>query len=270
MNIAFIGCGNMARAIAIQLRAQANLTKTKLNIFTYTPSKTRALELARDIDGKFVESFSDFSKVEVNYWVLGFKPQQLDQFFDENGKYLVGGNIVSMLAAVEAQRLESLFSTGNIIRIMPNTPIKIGEGTTLFFDSKNCDELFSKDVRVHFKSSGIVECKTERELDILTTFSGCGPAYLFLFADTMLRKMTELGFDKSTSRSLLNSLFVGASKLMQDSELDLNELLDQVTSKGGVTIEAVNSYRDSNIYNSTSDAIDAAIKRTDEINQVKG
>lgn len=173
-----------------------------------------------------------------------------------------------MLAGTSVSRLSSLFGSENIIRIMPNTPIKVGKGTTLVYDHPKCKKDFKDHLRQHFKSSGIIECKSERDLDILTTFSGCGPAYIFLFADTLMKKMSELGYEDSISRQLINTLFEGASSLMSSSEEKLTTLLDQVTSKGGVTIEAINTYRDSDIYDSTSSAIEAAIKKSDELNQV--
>jgi pyrroline-5-carboxylate reductase len=268
MNIAFIGCGNMASSIAIELKSYSSSLGDTLSFFTYTPSKTRALKLADKIGGVFIENFSDFAAYEIDYWILGFKPQQLASFLETDGKLLKGKNIVSMLAAVDINKLEEAFSSQNIIRIMPNTPIKIGLGTTLLYKSNQCNSSFEQNVVDHFSSAGIINCASEKDLDVLTTFSGCGPAYLFLFADTMLQKMLELGFEKETSRKLLNSLFVGSSKLMQNSNLDLSILLDQVTSKGGVTIEAVKSYRASDLYGLTSKAIDAAIKRTDEMNRL--
>ena len=100
----------------------------------------------------------------------------------------------------------------------------------------------------------------------MTTVSGSGPAYVFLFAETMANKLTDWGVDVNEAKRIAIELFIGSSELMKNQQdLSLSELIAKVTSKGGVTIEAVNSFKESEINSITSKALDAAYKRSIEI-----
>lgn len=260
MNIAVLGCGNMASAVVKNMHVKF----PDINFFTYTPSYTKAKVLADETSSRAVKSLDDFPNID--YWLIGCKPQQVKALAkDLNGK-LKGQKIVSMLAATKIDKLRELFDTDNIVRIMPNTPVKLGLGITLIYSENNCDKEFTSIVFNHNKSgSSVFEMKSEDELDELTVFSGSGPAYIFYLAQTLEQKLQSLNINKELSRKMINDLFVGSSAVIQNSSEDISVLIDQVTSKAGVTIEAVNTYKDSNLSKTTSNAIDAALKRTREI-----
>jgi pyrroline-5-carboxylate reductase len=74
-----------------------------------------------------------------------------------------------------------------------------------------------------------------------------------------------MGVEPQLSRDMINNLFIGSSELLNFETLDIPVLVDQVTSKRGVTIEAVNVYKDAKLDQITSRAIDAALLRTEQI-----
>ena len=261
MNIAVVGCGNMSSIVVRNLAKNNN----NLKFYLYTPSNIRARELGLHIDGIVIKSFEDFKSIEIDYWIIGHKPQQLSAFSSLFLATFKQQNIVSMLAATSIDKLEDGFKSHNVIRIMPNTPVSTKNGTTLFFAKKKCDGQFYSNVLSHFSNAGVIECKSEAELDDLTLFSGSGPAYVFLFASTLNEKMIDIGFDSATSKSILLDLFLGSSELMSKSDLSFSELVSQVSSKGGVTAEAISVFRDMGLFNITSLAIDKAAKRSREI-----
>lgn len=264
MKVAVIGCGNMATQVVIQMyQADKNI-----KFITYTPTKVKALSLAEKVRGVCVNSINDINIDQIDYWLIGCKPQQVKDLANEvNGK-LKNQIIISMLAATSISQLSEIFKTENILRIMPNTPIGLGQGITLINGSNNIvqskKEAFIKTLK---QGSYIIETKSEKELDELTVFSGSGPAYVFNFALSLEKKLENLGYNPTMSRELINNLFVGSSLLMKDSHLNLSDLVDQVTSKGGVTVEAINIYRSKNLEAISSLAIDKALNRSNEINQ---
>jgi len=262
MNIAVLGCGNMASAVVLNMHKKFK----NLNFFTYTPSFTKAHDLAIATNSKALKNLNEFK--HIDYWILGCKPQQVKELAKAlNGK-LKNQKIVSMLAATKIEKLESLFDTKDIIRIMPNTPVKLGLGITLFYSNEYISNDFKNTVLEHNQSGSNTYIMTsENELDQLTVFTGSGPAYVFYLAQTLEKKLLDMGIDSKLSRDMINNLFVGSSELLRSESLDIPKLVDQVTSKGGVTIEAVKVYKDSNLADITSNAIDAAIKRTNQIIQ---
>jgi pyrroline-5-carboxylate reductase len=260
MNIGVLGCGNMASAVVLNMHEKFK----EINFFTYTPSFTRAKVLADSTNSIALKDLSEFK--DIDYWIIGCKPQQLNNLAKAIGKRLKNQKIVSMLAATKESKLESLFETKEIIRIMPNTPVKLGLGITLFYASKNVSSSFKEQVINHNQSgSKVYVMKTEEELDKLTVITGSGPAYIFYLAQTLEEKLQSMGVDKENSRDMINNLFLGSSELMYSDKTDIPKLVDQVTSKGGVTIEAIQVYKEHNLMETTSKAIDAALIKTDQI-----
>lgn len=262
MNIAVLGCGNMASQLVIQMH-KAN---KNIQFFTYTPSKTKAKILADKVNGHLVNSLSEFNIDEIDYWLVGCKPQQVKDLAEDFHGQLENKIIVSMLAATNINKISTLFKTDNIIRIMPNTPIGLGQGITLVNVSKNLNQTKKENFINTLKDgSYIIETKSENEIDELTVFSGSGPAYIFNFAYSLEKKLVSMGYEEVMARELINKLFVGSSMLMKESSLSLTELITQVTSKGGVTIEAIKTYRLKDLDGISSLAIDNALLKTYEI-----
>lgn len=262
MKIAVIGCGNMATKVVELLHKNEN----SIQFITYTPSMTKAKKLAQLVNGKYIENLDEFKNIQIDYWLIGCKPQQVEDLAQSLGFRLKNESVVSMLAATPIAKLEDLFGTKKIIRIMPNTPIGLGEGIILVKCHESIDSFIKKNfINVLEPGNLLIETKTEDEFDELTVFSGSGPAYIFYFAQSLELKLLNMGFKKELARDLINKLFIGSSKLMENSSHSLVDLVNQVTSKGGVTIEAINEYKANNFNEISSKAIDKAIFRSKQI-----
>lgn len=264
MKVAVIGCGNMASKVVELLHTNDK----RIEFYTYTPSKTKAITLAKSIAGFQLSSLDDFDYNNIDFWLIGCKPQQVKQLSLEFNDRLKGRNIVSMLAATSVTKLEELFKSENILRIMPNTPIGLSQGITLtYLGLESLESNFKPLLQSLAIGNVLIPTQSEKQLDELTVFSGSGPAYVFYFAYTFEQKLVEMGYSQDIARKLINHLFVGSSMLMEKSSAPIGELIDQVTSEGGVTIEAIKEYKLSNLIEITSKAIDKALVRTDEITQ---
>lgn len=264
MNIAVIGCGNMAKSVVEQIYK----SNKSINFYTYTPSQTKALNLANIVNGKHIENLDDFDYDNIDIWLFGFKPQQINEVKLQFDGRLKNKKIVSMLAATSLDKIHRLFGSKSILRIMPNTPIGLGEGVTLYLS--NLKSLSEEFMSLLENGSVNIETDSEVQLDELTVFSGSGPAYVFYFALGLQQKMIKMGYSEKLSRKLINQLFLGSSKLIEHSPLSLDELVDQVTSKGGVTIEAINAYKNAQLNKISSDAIDRALEKSDRISKELG
>ncbi len=146
MKIGVLGCGNMATAVVLGIHNQ----NKNIEFHCYTPSYTRARDLAEKVNGKAHKELTSF--VDMDYWIVACKPQQVQNLANNlNGK-LKNTNIVSFLAGTTIDNLGKIFSSQNIIRIMPNTPVKIGEGITLLTSSSECSNQFESLVSEHLES----------------------------------------------------------------------------------------------------------------------
>ena len=111
----------------------------------------------------------------------------------------------------------------------------------------------------------VINTKSEAEFDELMLFSGSGPGYIFYIAECYYQKMIHLGHNQLTARKLINQLFLGSSKLMQQSDDDLSTLCRNVTSKGGVTQAALEYLDKACLPDTISGSIDNAISRSKQL-----
>lgn len=256
MRIGFFGCGNMGAALAHGFKK----FDPTVEQYFFTPTKTKAQELAGMVDGHFVEFVSDMPK-DLDWYVLAFKPQSLMDFgFDFNNN----SKILSVLAGTGIEKLSKKFNVENISRLMPNTPSGIGAGANLYyssFDSGSMTEML--------KGLGkLFIMKSEAELDAITAFSGSGPALIFEFARIFEKHLTAIAGNNPEAREIITQTFLGSAKLMENAineGISFETLREQVTSKKGVTFEALQILEKNGLDNIMGGAFVAAHKRTLEL-----
>ena len=261
MKIAVLGCGNMATPI-VEKMYESNID---LQFFTYTPSETRAIILANKVKGEAICELSNFPKVD--YCFIACKPQQFEALVRQMPESLKSVDTISIMAGIPVSRLTKELGHDRVIRVMPNTPIMLGAGISLIYGQVPNSDKFRIQIKNWFDLCGLtVDVKTEKEFDELTTISGSGPAYIFNFARGYFSKLQSLGIENDTARKIVNSMFSGASLLMENDTSSLINLMNNVTSKGGVTESALAVLnQDEALLKLISTSIDAAIKRSDEL-----
>jgi pyrroline-5-carboxylate reductase len=266
--IGVIGCGNMACAIVTGIHHHFPQEK----FLTYTPSFHRAHDLAEKVKGDAVKSLSELKDCE--YLLIGCKPQQfadLSASLKEAIPNLPEKYIISMMAAVSLKTVEKKLGTSLITRVMPNTPIRHGEGISLLLHSDEALEYVEKlkyVEKLFDACSDTYIMKDELQFDRVTTISGSGPAYIFYFAELLSLSLKNWGMTDQDATNLSIQLMNGSVKLMENREdLSLAQLVDQVTSKKGVTIEAVEVLKNQGLSQLLNKALEAACKRSKEMTQ---
>lgn len=258
MKVGIFGCGNMGQAIAL------GLFKANVELFLYTPGQTKAQELAEKTKGTHVKDLS-LMPLDLDWYVLAFKPQQLPDFhfsFKENSK------ILSVLAGTDIEKMSLQFPKTQIARLMPNTPSKIGSGANLFYASFDAHDLTTK-----LKALGsIYKLSSEDLLDRLTVFSGSGPALVFEFARLFAQGISEMAPEFKEANELVIDTFVGSALLMKEegkNEVSFETLREQVTSKKGVTYEALKVLNDKNLGKIMQQSFKSAYNRVLELKSSK-
>lgn len=259
LRIGFFGCGNMGRALALGMRAK--LADGEFTFFT--PSQTAAISLAQEVGGKVALTLLDMPK-DLDWYVLAFKPQSLLDFhFD----FMKEAKIISVLAGVNTSKLSSQLGIKKIVRVMPNTPSSLGAGANLFYPnewiSSSEEETFLK---LLDGSGKLFKMTSENDLDLTTAFSGSGPALLFELARIFEEELTQMTEGRVAAKEIIAQTFLGSAKLMQ-SHQSFEELRNQVTSKKGVTHEALEVLREQGLQSLFQKAFMAAYKRTLELSK---
>lgn len=261
--IGVIGCGNMASAIVKGIHQKFPNEKFK----TFTPTFTRAEILAKDVGGEAVKQLKEL--IDCPVIIIGCKPQQFDELVAnlKNAGQFQNTYFISIMAAIPLNVLKRKLASPYITRVMPNMPSLYGEGVTLMLHSDEvkddyrslCEKYFSVCSHVH-------QIRNEELFDKVTTVTGSGPAYLFQFAKTFTDQLEEWGCNAEEARKMVTQLFLGSAKHMESSQdKSYSTLIDEVTSKAGVTIEAVRVFEKNEINAITAKALEAAYKRSCEI-----
>src|SRR5690606_30280208 len=90
-----------------------------------------------------------------------------------------------------------------------------------------------------------------------------GHAYFYLFTQSLASAMAELGIDQKLAINLAKQTLIGAATLVsEERSKDLQEMIDAVTSRGGVTIEAVNSFKEEKLRELSLNALMKAYQRS--------
>ena len=271
MSIVAFGCGNMASAVLNGLWEGLNDSGHPGHWTLYTPSQTRALILADKFHGSCLKNLETIPNADI--YILGMKPQQLESFAKEvEGKIPSGALVISMLAGVEIELLQRRLSHQKIMRVMPNTPCKLGLGVLPFYAAAN---VLDHDIhwpilnQAFMSFNKVVECRQESDLNLLTPYSGSGPAYFYEFVQVLADDLSSRGIDPQLARDVLIQTCLGAATMMSSESDSPQVLRDRVTSKAGVTAAALEVLQrpEGGLSDLISQSLDAALKRNAELNQ---
>ena len=180
--------------------------------------------------------------------------------------------VISIAAGVREKEINRwLGGDVAIVRAMPNTPALIQAGATALYanskvsnDRRNIAETIMRAVGV------VLWIEDEQQMDVVTALSGSGPAYFFLFMETLEAAGHALGLNKETARLLTLQTAFGATKMALESTEDCATLRQRVTSPGGTTEQALRIFEEGNLRQLISQAVTAAAKRSEELAQQFG
>ncbi|MCF2858989.1 pyrroline-5-carboxylate reductase [Pseudoalteromonas sp. SMS1] len=264
--IAFIGTGNMSYAIIGGMLKNGFVAQ---DIIATNRNTEKLAKVSADFG---VQTTSDnISAVNnADVIVLSVKPQMMADLcatFEQHNLDLRDKIIVSVAAGITVSRLrEMLNNETKIVRCMPNTPSLVGLGVSgLFSQDIDADEqTFIDNI---FRATGITSwLNEESQINDIIAVTGSSPAYFFLFMQAIEEKAKDLGFDAPTARKLVQQTALGAAQMaVSQSEISLEQLRANVTSKGGTTHAAIEFMKNNQLSDTIADAMDACIARAQEM-----
>ena len=255
MKYGFIGCGNMGGAIAKALSKNCpdfavsdRSGKAKELGFPYLS----AAEIAEQADRIF----------------LAVKPQMMADVL-ENLKPVLQEKkplLISMAAGLTIARIEEM-AGGNlpVIRIMPNTPVAVGKGLTLYCANERVSPEILTDFLADMAASGILDPVEERLFDAAGTVSGCGPAYFYMFIEAMADGAVSCGVPRTQAMKYAAATMAGAAEMVLQTGIHPGQLKDNVCSPGGSTIAGVKALEDGAFRATVMNCVQAATKRNSEL-----
>ena len=268
--IGFIGGGNMASSLIKGLIASGHLAE---HLWVSDTNEETLDSLASLLKVNCTVNNNELIN-EVDVVVLAVKPQILRGVAEQiavslkNKKVLV----VSIAAGISQQSLSQwLGGKVAIVRCMPNTPALVQSGATALHANASVTSEQQDLAENILRSVGIaLWVAHESELDAVTAISGSGPAYYFLLMEAMEKTALELGLDEHTARLLVQQTALGAAKIALEADESPEELRRKVTSPGGTTQAAIESFEENGFSLLVSKALHAARDRSIEMSKELG
>ncbi len=260
----FIGCGNMGGSLARAVAKSVGGINVTLSDISDVKAKVLADEInCKTANVKEVAQFSD-------YIFLGVKPQVMKSCLQDIAPVLRQRNdrfvLVSMAAGVDIAEIKEMIGADYpIIRIMPNTPVSVGEGMILYTADKNVfmDELSTFIESLRF--AGKLDNLEEKLINAATAVSGCGPAFVCLFAEAMADAGVECGLPRNKAIEYAIQTLLGTAELMKKTKKHPAVLKDEVCSPAGSTIEGVHALEDNGFRGAVMSAVKSAFDKTNKL-----
>ena len=262
--IAFVGGGNMATAIIGGL-LQTGFSPDQITVAD--PSETAMQNLrALNITQVFKEGRAAIAGADMI--VLAVKPQIMKAVATTlKGAVEEGAIILSIAAGIPAQAYKDIFNDDvAIIRCMPNTPALVGHGATGLYALPGVGDAQRAAADIVMRAVGItVWVDSETQLDAVTALSGSGPAYFFAFIEAMVKSGEKLGLDHDVSYRLGLKTALGAAHLAQEKSIPIDVLRHNVTSPGGTTERALQSFMNDGLDDIVDRAMRSCFDRAQEL-----
>ncbi len=256
----FIGAGNMGGALA-----SAVCKKYKNDVVLCDAVAEKSMELALKLGCKS----ADILEVVKNskYIFLGVKPQGMPDLIKQIKPILAERKdrfiLVTMAAGIKISSFNEMIGDKYpIIRIMPNTPVSVGKGMILYSLCKAITNDEETEFCNALSEAGMLDKLPEEFIDAGCAISGCGPAFVYLFAKYLAKAGETCGLDSDKALKYAAQTLSGAAELLLTSGYSADELIDMVCSPGGSTIEGVKSFNSSSFEEDIKTAVKASFEKT--------
>ncbi len=255
IKVLLVGYGHMGRAMA-----DSWLTDSAVELSIVSPELDRV-----------GTCYTSEDQLPHNYLpdiiIYAVKPQVMPEVLPGYKKLCTDDTlIISIAAGYTIDKIKDELP-GRIARVMPNLPVTTGLGVYGIYSSDATHQ-----DRIHIEtllsqSGTILWLDSEDHIDKITAISGSGPAYFYLFTESLQKAAQELGFDEEQSLLLAQATFIGAAELLKTNITTAEKLRIQVTSPGGTTAAALDSFSANGIDDLVLKAAESAYKRAKELSR---
>lgn len=235
--IAFIGGGNMARAMIAGLR-RSGLAPDCIRVGE--PSAAARDELVRDF-GITAHADNAAAVRGAQLVVLAVKPQEMQRVLQPLSTHLHTDAplLLSIAAGLRTASLQRWCPGLPVVRAMPNRPALVSAGAAALFAPAEVGAAHRSLAETVMRSCGYA-CWVDNEdlLDVVTALSGSGPAYFMWLGEQLAAAAKRMGLDAQVAKVLAAETLYGSGQLAH-ADPDLAAQRAAVTSKGGTTEAAL-------------------------------
>ncbi len=265
--IAFIGGGNMAQAMGRGIVTAKGSGET-IYVMDRNPEMLEKWQGWGATTG--LAPSATLSECKV--WILAVKPQNLKEVCESIKPYLKADTlIISVAAGISMASMQQWLGHERIIRTMPNTPALVGMGMTGMFASSvvSGEDIALAEETLSYMG-GVVKVNQESLIDAVTALSGSGPAYIYLFIESLIAGATKMGLTEEQAKQMAVATVAGAAKMVETTGETPAKLRENVSSKGGTTLAALGVFYERGLPKIVEEAMVAAARRAGELSKELG
>lgn len=263
MTFGIIGTGNMGSAIAKALCARVD--GKDVFLANRTPAKAEAL--ARELGATPADNET---AARCTYVVLAVKPQMMGALLSSLRPVLEARRdrfvLVSVAAGLTINTLQEMAGSNYpVLRILPNTPVSIGAGMSIYSTSP---ELTKQELDAFLDAcakAGRFDEISEAQMDAGCALTGCTPAFVCLFLEALADGGVACGLPRQKALEYAAQAIAGTAQLYLETGTHPGAMKDAVCSPGGSTIAGVRALERGGFRAAAMEAVEAACKRGREL-----
>lgn len=263
MKIGFIGVGNMGSAV---VKAVHCIGEHSIYLSNHNLDKVEQLNEQIDRQATILSNEEIATMCDVIF--LGVKPNRILELLQQFSSMAKDSCLwVSMSAGITLEQLNGMLNnqSQSIIRMMPNTPIEIGEGMISYTYTKNLSKDKVELFEVLLSQSGTLLYVDEHKMDAATAIAGCGPAFIYQLIEALADAGVREGLTRSEAMLLATQMIQGSAKMVIQTKKHPAQLKDEVTSPGGSTIVGIATLEKNGFRSAIIEAVHAAFETTQSL-----
>ena len=237
--VAFVGGGNMARALAGGMIAAGYEPG---HILVSEPLPENRKRLREELDGAVISADNEAVVSEANCVLFAVKPQILSPVCRPLADIVQRNRplVISIAAGVRSDDIDAWLGGGlSVVRVMPNQPALLRLGISGMYANERTTSAQLEVAKSIIATTGpVIPVPTEADIDTVTAVSGTGPAYFYLLVDMLVKVAEQLGLDHDAALALTLETARGAGEMAEQSGETMDTLIARVRSPGGTTAAA--------------------------------
>ncbi len=236
--VGLIGCGAMGSAMARGFAKVGGVDPADIRI--HDMNKERMNALAGELGVQSVDDLAELT-CYCRHIFIAVKPQDIERLLQSIRKLIKPQHLVTSIAAgISIKMLEDNLPEGSkVIRLMPNTPCLVGEGATAISTGQTVTAEERTEIVQLLEPLGLIIPVPDRLMNGVTGLSGTGPAYVFLFVETLIDAGVNVGLNRDVATSLVVQTVIGAARMLKENGKHPVQLRNEVTSPAGTTCAAL-------------------------------
>ena len=266
MKIAFIGGGVMGEAMLSAVLKAGITPPPAISVSDISQSRRQHLEQKYGV-ATMNDNRQAIKRGDVV--VLAIKPQNLAEVIAElNGQLKSAQLVLSIIAGARIDTLRRGLNHNCVVRAMPNTPAQIAEGISVWTATAEVTEQQKGWAGSILGAMGKeIYVDDEKYIDMATAVSGSGPAYIFLFAESLIEAAVHIGMPRDMAQELVVQTLSGSGHFLRKSGKQPLELRKMVTSPGGTTAEALAQLEKGKFTELVKQAVEAAYNKAKRLGE---